>query len=60
MRKPNYQFDRAERARSKELKKAEKQEAQAAKRLAIRDPDAPALEPSEDHDGSEREGQEKG
>ena len=53
MRKPNYRFDRSERARSKELKKMEKLEAQAAKRQALRDPSAP-IEPDEDHDGSER------
>jgi len=65
MRKPNYQFDRAERQRSKESKKAEKLKAQAARREAGRDPSsAPAdedaailTEPNEDQDGSERAGE---
>lgn len=38
--KPNYRFDRAARARSKEAKKIETLEAQAARRQAIRDESA--------------------
>lgn len=60
--KPNYRFDRAERARSKEAKKLEKLEAQAARRQANRNAptstaeaeDAASTELNEDHDGFER------
>ena len=70
--KPNYRFDRAERARSKEAKKIEKQEAQAARRKANRnapgstaeaqDDASTELHPAglhEDSDGSERADEEK-
>jgi hypothetical protein len=62
MRKPNYQFDRAERKRSKDNKKAEKLAAQAARREAASsapaEEDAATLtEPNEDQDGSERAGE---
>lgn len=63
--KPNYRFDRAERMRSKEAKRTEKREAQAARRKAGRD--APALteagqdpacqESNEDQDVFERTSQ---
>ncbi len=62
----NYRFDRTERLRSKELKKAEKLKAQADRRLAQRDPsaseatDAVSTEPDEDHDGFERAGEKQG
>jgi hypothetical protein len=60
MRKPNYRFDRAERARSKEIKKAEKLKAQAARREANDSSSSPSAEedaavstePNEEHDGS--------
>jgi hypothetical protein len=66
--KPNYRFDRAERARSKEAKKMEKLEAQAARRKANRDVspsmvethDPASAELSEDHDGFERADEKKG
>jgi len=65
MRKPNYQFDRAERKRSKDNKKAEKLAAQAARREAGRDTTlspadedgAAVTEPNEDQDGFERAGE---
>ncbi|MDY0241741.1 MAG: hypothetical protein VB101_05795 [Rhodospirillaceae bacterium] len=59
--KPNYRFDRTERTRSKEAKKIEKREAQAARRKAGRADSAPMEEDAdgastalaEDHDVSE-------
>jgi len=63
--KPNYRFDRAARTRSKETKKLEKLEAQAARRKANREEGAPLAEahdgafpePHEDDDGLERTGE---
>ena len=65
--KPNYRMERAERARSKEAKKKEKLEVQAARRQASRDAmdstaeehDAAATDLSGDHHGFERPGEEK-
>lgn len=59
--KPNYRFDRAERTRSKETKKMEKLEAQAARRKAGRDApiaaeeanSAASIELNGDQDGCE-------
>jgi len=63
--KPNYRFDRAARTRSKETKKLEKLEAQAARRKANREEGAPLAETHdgafpesrEDDDGIERTGE---
>ena len=63
--KPNYRFDRAARTRSKETKKLEKLEAQAARRKANREGEPPLAEahdgvfpePQDDDDGLERTGE---
>ena len=62
--KPNYRLDRAARTRSKEAKKLEKLEAQAARRKANREGtdslaeahDGTFPEPQDDNDGIERTG----
>jgi hypothetical protein len=66
--KPNYRFDRAERARGKEAKKMEKLEAQAARRKASRHAPTSTAEAdgaasnefNEDHDGVERADEKEG
>jgi hypothetical protein len=63
--KPNYRYDRAERTRSKEARKKEKLEAQAARRQALREDTASPAEADDgaptdtigDHDGVERTGE---
>ncbi len=56
--KPNYRLDRAERTRSKDARKQEKQAARAARRKSdtADDPllNAQSAEPNEDQDGTER------
>ena len=56
--KPNYRSERAARARSKEARKAEKLEVQAARRKANRNTASP--DTNEDHHGVERTSEEKG
>ncbi|WP_337996878.1 hypothetical protein [Oleispirillum naphthae] len=60
--KPNFNFERAERARSKDAKKKQKREALAARRKTNRaasapmeaDPDATSIESTEGHHVFER------